>query len=270
VERAKESHELAKHVYDRAAGLRRSGAVSQDDFDRAEHDERLKAQAVRSAQFALRVGEYELEVARAAFIRVQPDNGEQGRQGLKLLSPVDGLVLRIHQESATVVAPGTPLIELGDPQDMEIVVDVLSSDAARIQPGDRVILEHWGGLTPLAGQVRVVEPSGFTKVSSLGIEEQRVNVIADFVGRQRAGNTGRRIPRWGGLLFGSRPPSRKWRRGALPARRRSRFGIENNRATLPQDRHNNGVMAEVLRGFAGTVILHPGDKNQGVRVTRRR
>jgi HlyD family secretion protein len=86
------------------------------------------------------------------------------------------------QESATVVAPGTPLLELGNRRDLEIVIDVLSNDAVKIQPGDEVLLEHWGGNDPLQAKVHTIEPAAFTKISALGVEEQRVNVIAEFDG----------------------------------------------------------------------------------------
>src|SRR6185295_7804140 len=92
-------------------------------------------------------------------------------------------VLRVFQESAGVVTPGTALMELGDPSDLEIEIDVLSSDAVKVRPGARVLLEQWGGDEPLVARVRLVEPSGFTKFSALGVEEQRVNVIADFPNR---------------------------------------------------------------------------------------
>jgi HlyD family secretion protein len=95
-------------------------------------------------------------------------------------APVDGVVLVRHGESQRVVAPGEPLLELGDPAAIEIVADLLSVDAVRVRPGQRVIVEQWGGEHPLEGRVRRVEPAGFTKISALGVEEQRVNVIVDF------------------------------------------------------------------------------------------
>src|SRR4029078_9667602 len=99
-----------------------------------------------------------------------------------IYSPIDGRVLRVLQESAAVVTPGAPLVEVWDPQsDLEVEIDVLSRDAVKVHPGDAVLLEHWGGAAPLRGRVRVVEPSGFTKISTLGVEEQRVWVIVDFV-----------------------------------------------------------------------------------------
>jgi HlyD family secretion protein len=95
-------------------------------------------------------------------------------------APVAGHVLRVHEESERVVLSGAPLLELGDPQAIEIVVDVLSADAVKIRPGAELWVEDWGGDRPLRATVRRVEPSGFTKVSALGVEEQRVNVIGDF------------------------------------------------------------------------------------------
>ena len=101
--------------------------------------------------------------------------------GFRHSRSVDGRVLRVFQESAAVVSAGTPLLELGDPQDLEVVVDVLSQDAVKISAGDRVLLEHWGGDRTLEGRVARVEPAAFKKISTLGVEEQRVNVIIDLV-----------------------------------------------------------------------------------------
>ena len=99
---------------------------------------------------------------------------------VSVFSPVSGEVLRILTESEGVVQSGTPLMEVGDPNKLEIVVDLLSADAVRVQPGQRAVIEAWGGPRPLEGTVRRVEPFGFTKVSALGIEEQRVNVVIDI------------------------------------------------------------------------------------------
>ena len=120
--------------------------------------------------------EYELQLARA---RLQaPTSG--GRE-VAIVAPVDGIVLKRVRESESVVPVGEPLLEIGDPQRLEIVADLLSTDAVRVPPGAPVILEQWGGGQPLQARVRRVEPSGFMKVSALGVEEQRVNVLIDFV-----------------------------------------------------------------------------------------
>jgi HlyD family secretion protein len=94
---------------------------------------------------------------------------------------VSGLVLKVDQESERIVQPGTPILEIGDPRDLEIVVDVLSTDAVEIKPGADVVIEHWGGPDTLSGRVRRVEPAASTKVSTLGVEEQRVNVLIDIL-----------------------------------------------------------------------------------------
>ena len=100
-------------------------------------------------------------------------------------APVAGVVLKVAQESETIVQPGTPLLEIGDPRDLEIVVDVLSTDAVEIRPGAEVAIEHWGGQGELSGRVRRVEPAAFTKISTLGVEEQRVNVLVDLISSAR-------------------------------------------------------------------------------------
>src|SRR5690606_22410291 len=105
----------------------------------------------------------------------------EGNGQFLIKAPISGRVLRLMQESATIATPGMELVEIGDPLDLEVVVDVLSSDAVRIEPGAMALLEQWGGEEPLSARVRLVEPSGFTKISALGVEEQRVNVILDLV-----------------------------------------------------------------------------------------
>jgi HlyD family secretion protein len=187
-------------------------------------------------------------------------------------------VLRVLQESAAVVTPGTPLIELGDPEhDLEVEIDVLSRDAVKIDPGDHVLLEHWGGDAPLHGRVRVVEPSGFTKISTLGVEEQRVWVIVDFVdpwaARETLGDGYRVEARI--IIDEARdvlriPTSALFRVGADPAV----FLVEDRVARQHKVKigRQNGLEAEILDGLAegDEVILHPSDQIQdGVKVRQR-
>jgi HlyD family secretion protein len=277
VEEAREAHAISKHEFDRIAALVKTKAVTESDYDRAEHEERMRAQSLRSAEFALRVAEFELEIAKAALIRTQPDQDQDASQRMELRSPITGRVLRVLQESATVVMPGLPLLELGNAQDMEIEVDVLSSDAAQIRPGARMFLEHWGGEMPLEARVRLVEPSGFTKISSLGVEEQRVNVIADFVSplleRKGLGDAYRveaRIVVWETPEATLVPAGCLFRRGKEWAV----YVVENGRAhlTIVQIGHSNGVQTEVLDGLASgaQVVLHPGDKVTEGTWTKRR
>jgi HlyD family secretion protein len=151
-------------------------AVAQRDIDAAAQQVDTLERAVQSADFAVRTAQHQVELARASLVQTR---GGQGR-AIPLLSPVDGVVLRRLQESESVVPTGQPLLEVGDVRDLEIVADLLSSAAVRVEPGQRVFVEQWGGDRPLDGRVRRVEPSGFTKISALGVEEQRVNVIVDF------------------------------------------------------------------------------------------
>ena len=123
---------------------------------------------------------------QARALLAQYRNGSDTTPDLWLVTaPVSGLVLQVTQESETIVQPGTPILEIGDPRDLEIVVDVLSADAVEIAPGAEVAIDNWGGTDVLAGRVRRVEPAAFTKVSTLGVEEQRVNVLIDLVSPEK-------------------------------------------------------------------------------------
>src|SRR5690606_36533288 len=153
----------------------------------------------------------------------------------EIRSPITGVVLRVLQRSAGVVTAGTELLELGDLNEMEVVVDVLSNDGARIERGAPVVLEHWGGPQPLQGVVRLVEPSAFTKISALGIEEQRVNVIVDITTpleeRRSLGDGFRveaRIVLWEADNVVLVPNAALFRRGSEWAV----FVVENGRAAL--------------------------------------
>jgi HlyD family secretion protein len=151
-------------------------AVAQREIDAAAQQVETLERALQSGDFAVRTAQHQVELARASL--VQTRGGQVG--AIPLLAPVDGVVLRRLQESEAVVPTGQPLLEVGDIRDLEIVADLLSSAAVRVEPGQAVYIEHWGGEHPLNGRVRRVEPSGFTKISALGVEEQRVNVIVDF------------------------------------------------------------------------------------------
>jgi HlyD family secretion protein len=140
-------------------------------------------EALEAARLAVSRAEHELEAAKAVLLSTKTDSSgiaQDGNDHIAIQAPVDGRVLRVLRESESVVPAGEPLVEVGDPSELEIVADFLSSDVVKITPGDPVLIEQWGGGKPLKGQVRRVEPSGFTKISALGVEEQRVNVIIDF------------------------------------------------------------------------------------------
>ena len=186
---------------------------------------------------------------------------------IELRSPVDGRILRVAQESETQVAPGQPLLTVGDPAGLEIEVDVLSSDAVGIAPGARVLLEHWGGPAPLSARVRHVETGAFTKLSALGVEEQRVNVIADLEGDASALR---------GLGDGFRVEARitTWSSpGVLQVPLAALFrqkddwavfvaGPETAALRIVKIGHRNDRQAELLAGLAEgeAVVLHPTDR----------
>ena len=185
VEETESLHEQAKVLLAQAsAELERTKQLAQRNVAAAaqlEREEFLFRSAERHAYAAERrwhAATHVLEQARAAL--KSTDNSEAG-ESFPVSSPINGRVLRVIQESESVVSQATPLVELGDPGDLEIAVDILTTDAARIREGDNVIVERWGGSTDLQGAVRRVEPSGFTKVSALGVEEQRVWVIVDII-----------------------------------------------------------------------------------------
>jgi len=166
---------------ERIRTLRGSGTVSARALDDAERQFRIRDAATATARAAVAMRHSELEAAEARLLRPGDPVESIGEcPCLPIRAPVSGQVLRVLHESEGVVDPGHPLLEIGDPRDLEVVVDFLSSDAVRITAAQSVLIDEWGGEVVLSGTVRRVEPFGFTKVSALGIEEQRVNVIVDF------------------------------------------------------------------------------------------
>jgi HlyD family secretion protein len=170
------SFALAQQEYERGKSLNESRAISASELDQLFHRFRVAGGEVRLANFLIAIAEHELALAKAALISTQAGTYES----MRLTSPIDGVVLRVLREDAGFVTPGTQLVEIGNPADMELKIDVLSTAATRIRPGNNVYIEHWGGRTTLKGTVRLVEPSAFLKISALGVEEKRVNVIIDF------------------------------------------------------------------------------------------
>lgn len=284
VGRSEAERDYAASEVARMRTLRAEGTVAQAALDRAELAMRSAAAQVRTAEAAVKAREAELENAKARLItpmeaKAAAANAEEAPGILSVLAPVSGRILRVLQESETIVAAGTPLVEIGDPgSDLEILAEYLSTDAVKISRGDRVIIDKWGGETPLAGVVARVEPFGFTKYSALGVEEQRVNVVIDFVSppEQRKGlghgfRVETRVVVWEDKSALTVPSSALFRNGG----EWSVFAIESGRARhRPVEvGHNNGVEAEILSGIeAGErVILYPGaELADGVRVTQRK
>jgi HlyD family secretion protein len=165
----------ARSTFARQQELLKAGAISKDDLEAAETSVRTAEESQRAAEFTATRAEYELQLARARLQAPQTSG-----RSVDIVAPVDGVILKRLRESESVVPVGEPLLEIGDPKRIEIVADLLSTDAVRVSPGTPVLIDEWGGDHPLHGRVRRVEPSGFMKVSALGVEEQRVNVIIEL------------------------------------------------------------------------------------------
>jgi HlyD family secretion protein len=175
---AQAAYKLAEKERERMRSVTRDGTLSDSDRDRMEAEASIKAAEARAMEFSLQVIDYELAQARAVLER--PADGGAGNL-IEVKSPVGGRVLNVMQESETVTAPGMAILEVGDPADLEIEAEILSRDAVAIQPGDAVEIEQWGGEETLKARVRRVEPAAFTKISALGVEEQRVIVLCDLL-----------------------------------------------------------------------------------------
>ena len=168
----------AESERDRIAQEKSDGIISVSDRERIEAEASIKAAEVRAMEFALQITEFELAQARAVLTRPAVHVAENA---VEAKSPVSGVVLRVMQESETIVTPGMALVEIGDPSDLEVEAEILSRDAVAIQSGVEVAIEQWGSAEPLKGRVRRIEPAAFTKVSALGVEEQRVIVLIDLI-----------------------------------------------------------------------------------------
>ncbi len=258
---------LAEAELQRAQLLADQGATTRSRLDEARARHRATEASSRSAEFGVDVARHELEAARATLAYASED-GAGVAQAVPVKAPVAGRVLKLLQESEGVVTAGAPLLEVGDATALEVEVEVLSSDAVRLGPGTRVLLERWGGDAPLEGRVARVEPVGFTKVSALGVEEQRVLVIVDITSPptawQRLGD-GYRVEAvfvlWEGqdvlqvpqsALFPA--PDGAWSafvvgEGELVERRALEVG------------QRNGLQAQVLAGVRSgeRVVTHPPD-----------
>jgi HlyD family secretion protein len=268
--------ELTQTELERLREAAARSATSAQEMIRAEVLARIRAEEARAAGFARDIAQFELELAHAALLRTTPGFDETEWR-FRMTAPVSGRVLRVIQESAAVVQAGTPLIELGDPEDLELVVDILSSDAVAVRPGAEAILERWGGEAPLNGRVRLVEPAAFTKISALGVEEQRVNVIIDFAdppaARAGLGDAYRVEAR---VVVWESPDVLKVPTGALfrHADSWAVFVVADGRAAARDVAigRRNGQEAQVVSGLAEgeTIVVYPSDQvRAGVRIEPR-
>lgn len=176
--RYKASYEQARRDLKRSETLARDGVVARQEVEEAETAVATSQREYEAVRSRGEKAAHDVEVARAALLAV---NRSPATATVKVQAPAGGRVLRVLEESERVVSAGTPLLELSNPSKLEAVIELLSTDAVKVAPGAMVFIENWGGPKALEGHVRLIEPSAFTKVSALGIEEQRVNVIVDLL-----------------------------------------------------------------------------------------
>jgi len=256
--------EFALAAHQRARQLAAEGFLPEEALEAAATEARARSEALAAADAAVRAARHELEAAHAALL--EAGGSGKGLTAMELRSPVSGVVLRRMRESEAPVPAGEPLLEVADPADLEVIADYLSADAVRIRPGMPVAIEQWGGELELRGRVQRVEPSGFMKISALGVEEQRVWVVVDLEDPREA---------WQALGDGYRvevrvvttqrsdvvlaPTSALFRRGdgwAVFVRDGSRVRL---RAVTVGER--TPLEAEILDGLAPgeQVVVHPSD-----------
>ena len=254
--------------------LSRDGIVSVEQMETAQLDLDTRQEALEAAEYAVRTALSELQASRIRLQRFSGQSAAADGEAIEITSPVSGVVLRRLRESESVVPAGEALLEIGDPRQIEVVTDYLSKDAVRIRPGQEVLIDRWGGDRPLGGRVRRVEPSGFTKISALGVEEQRVNVVMDITDPPEV---------WAGLGDGFRVETRivvwqsedelKTPTGALFRRDEgwAVFAVDGGRAVLMpiEVGERNAREAQVLAGLAPgqEVVVYPSDSlSDGSRV----
>lgn len=276
-ESAKATAQFYSSEVKRLRPLAKQGVVSKDAMDKAEMENLTADAALRTAEHNVQVAQYNLQAAQTALQYSAGSSNGRSAAGVPIRSPITGKILKVPHECEGPVRTGEPLLEVGDPGDLEVVVDVLSADAVKIKPGMPVLFDRWGGEKPLQGRVRTVEPVGFTKISALGVEEQRVNVVADFTSPpeqwQRLGDGYRveaRFVLWHEDQVLQVPSSCLFRYNNGWAV----FVVENGRArrrevTLGQ---RTGLAAQILKGVKPdeVVINHPSDEVEESRRVKQR
>jgi HlyD family secretion protein len=272
---AEARRDAAAEQVERARAARRYATSELQRFERLFAEKTVSIQELEVVQWRVEAATREqgaaegsLREAEAAIAEFASPAGTPGTRALtEVKAPATGRVLRVIDDSARVVTAGQPLLELGDPAELEVVIDVLSRDGAAITPGTLVELDHWGGPDVLQAKVRLVEPAAFTKVSALGVEEQRVNVIADLVTpleqRRGLGDAFRveaRIITWETEQAVKVPAGALFRRGADWVA----FVAREGRAELRPVKvgRTSGTEMQILEGLnpGDSVILHPGDR----------
>jgi HlyD family secretion protein len=273
VSRARADYDQARRERERAESLLESGVISKQSFEQARNLQTTLGNEMEAARFKAQAASADVQAAKAALIAVDARR-MQDAGVIELRSPVPGRVLRVVEKSERVVTAGTPLIVVGDPERLEVVVDLLSTDAVKVRPGMTVLLENWGGEGALRARVRTVEAAAFTKLSALGIEEQRVNIVADFVDPPGLLGDGYRVEArtilWEAGDVLKIPASALFRSGEGWAV----FALDQGRARKREVRigHRSHFEVELLDGLEEKteIIIHPANTiEDGARVEAR-
>lgn len=262
---------------ERIQGLYDAGAATRQHLEQAGREKERAQAGLEAARQGVSVARYELEAARSALKISGNTTSGHGDETVVLRAPVSGRVLKVHRKSEGAVQPGQLLIDIGDPSALEVRVELLSADAVQLRPGSRVLLRRWGGPDSLEGRVRTIEPAGFTRISALGVEEQRVWVVSDITSPpslwQRLGDGYRVVTHF--IVWESEEVLR------VPASALFRhdggwavFLLEKGRANIHPVRigHRSGLQAEVTVGLqeGDRVVVHPAENlEDGARVSVR-
>jgi HlyD family secretion protein len=260
LDKMRAAHGFATSEMRRFERLFKENTISIQELETAQLREASASKEEAAAESALHQAEAEL----AEFSSI---SSVQSCPAKEVKAPISGSILRVFEENARVVAAGTPLVEVGDPLDLEVVIEVLSRDGAALPAGAKVEFEQWGGVEPLIGRVRLVEPAAFTKVSALGVEEQRVNVVADLltpIGQRR--NVGDKFRVEAKIIVWEATDALKVPAGALFRQGESwaAFVLTNGRAKLQTVKvgQSSGTETQVVEGLepGAVVILYPSSR----------
>lgn len=266
LERARAQHKFARSELQRNEPLFKEGTISTQEFEQVQWRETSASRELAAAEAALRQAEAELLDSNPAGVEARPP--------VELHAPVCGRVLKVFEESARPVLAGTPLLEIGDPTDLEVIIEVLSRDGAVIKPGTPVELEQWGGPEPLKAAIRYVEPAAFTKVSALGVEEQRVYAVADLITPPaERGNLGDNFRVEARIITWQAEQTLKVPSGAIFRQGEGwhAYVLTNGQARLRSIKigHTSDTETQILEGLqeGDEVIQYPGDRiRDGLRV----
>ena len=263
VQRAEAGSSQAKADLERATKLAAEGVIAREALEKAQTADKTANKELDAALFKSKAAASQVEEAKAALLATAAQD-PAGIKTVYLRSPVPGRILRLIEQSERVVGQGTPVVSIGYTPRLEIVADYLTTDAVKISPGMPALIEEWGGSKPILARVRLVEPGAFTKISALGVEEQRVNVVLDFVSApEQLGDAYRvevRVITWQSPRVLKVPLSALFRRGDDW----NVFIAETDRASRRNVKigHRSDLEAEVLDGLreGERVIVHPGNE----------